>query len=91
MVTQKTTYMKKRSAKKRANYAKPAPPPPQHLSFKWFTEEQMFELFGATKAMLRKWHELGLPLSQPTGRQYYNETDVQEFMIKKRRKPDNEG
>ena len=75
--------MKKRSAKrKRKTVSKP---PANQLSKKWFTEEQMFEMFGVTKTVLNHWHALGLARSQPTGRPYYNETDVQEFMISKRK------
>jgi len=77
--------MKKRTAKRKRKTVKPAPVPQQPLSFKWFTEEQMFEMFAATKTVLGSWHKLGLPRSQPTGRQFYNETDVQEFLINKRR------
>ena len=77
--------MRNRHKKKRRNKRNPPPPASPQLSFIWYTEEQMFELFGLSKGMLRGWKALALPYSQPTGRPYFNQTDVQNFMIKKRR------
>ena len=75
----------KPSKRKYKKKAKPAPPPPEPLSLKWFTEEDMEKLFGATRPILKRWHALGLPRSQPTGSPFYNEVDVQDFMIKFRK------
>ncbi|MGN6802688.1 MAG: hypothetical protein ACTHJN_12380 [Ginsengibacter sp.] len=62
---------------------------PEDLSYKWFTEEQMLELFGATKPILREWRRLGLRSSNPTARHFFNETDVQEFLLWYRNREDN--
>lgn len=76
--------MKKRFTKKRRNQKAPARKEP-NLSLTWFTEDQVYQNYSTSKDCLRKWRDLGLPISQPSGRVYIYETDMQNFLISFRR------
>jgi hypothetical protein len=75
--------MKKESLKKSDETSQD--PAPRQLSYTWLTEEEMKKIYCATNGILREWRKKGLVYSKPSGRTLFNQTDVQEFLIRHRK------